>query len=244
MRRHRTLVVCSGLALLVLVAVALQGAPVFGGIVWIPDWASRQPPPAQLTQPASTETAVPRPPAEVTRVDLSWIALLVIVVVLGVIAILIWRAVRKRLRRVNASGEALVVDALDDIEPESPQPDAPQLRRGLDRALDILGEDREPRDAIEQAWLGLQEAAEESGVRRLPAETPSEFTARILSRVGADRSAARALLELYLRVRFGDAPVTAGDVAAAVSSLDALRASWTSGTASGTTSTAASGGTG
>jgi hypothetical protein len=232
MKRHRTLLVCSGLALLVLVAIALQGAPVFGGIVWVPDWARQQPLPGQITQPASTETAVPKPPAEVTRVDLSWIALLVAVVVLGVVAILIWRAVRKRLRRANASGEALVVDVLGEVEPDVPQqPDAPQLRRGLDRALDILGEDREPRDAIEQAWLGLQDAAEESGVRRLPAETPSEFTARILSRVGADRAAARTLLELYLRVRFGDAPVTAEDVAVAMSSLDALRASWTSGAA-------------
>jgi hypothetical protein len=232
MKRHRTLVLCSGLALLVLVAIALQGAPVFGGIVWVPDWARQQPQPGRITQSASTETAIPKAPAEISRVDLSWVALLVAVVVLGVIAILIWRAVRKRLRRVNASGEALAVDVLGEVEPDVPQqPDAPQVRKGLDRALDILGEDREPRDAIEQAWLGLQDAAEQSGVRRLPAETPSEFTARILSRVGADRAAARTLLELYLRVRFGDAPVTAEDVAVAASSLDALRASWTSSTA-------------
>ena len=123
----------------------------FGGIVWVPDWARQQPLPGQITQPASTETAVPKAPAEVTRIDLSWVVLLIAVVVLGVVAILIWRAVRKRLQRTNAGVESLEVDVLGEVEPDAPQqPDAPQLRRGLDRALDILGEDREPRDAIER----------------------------------------------------------------------------------------------
>ncbi len=92
--------------------------------------------------------------------------------------------------------------------------------------LTTLGEDRTPRDAIERAWLGLQEAAEESGVQRRAAETPAEFTQRVLARVHADDEAARTLLTLYLRVRFGDTPVTVGDIAVARRSLERLAASW------------------
>ena len=49
---------------------------------------------------------------------------------------------------------------------------------------------------------------------RRPAETPTEFTSRILGRAFADDRAIRTLLRLYLRTRFGDHPVTADDVAA------------------------------
>ncbi|MFF1878836.1 DUF4129 domain-containing protein [Leifsonia sp. NPDC058230] len=235
MRRHRTLLVCSGLLLLVVGAVALQGSPVLGGMVWVPDWSQQPPPPAQLTDGPGSASPAPVP-GHVTRIDASWIVVLIAVVVLIVVAFLAWRAVRRRLRRLARDDESVVLGPLDvaELEPQ-PEPDAPQVRRGLDRAIDILGEPRQPRDAIEQAWLGLQEAAEESGVRRLPAETPSEFTARILSRVGADRSAARRLLDLYLRVRFGDAPVGAADVETARASLESLRASWSAEAPGGAT---------
>jgi hypothetical protein len=234
MRRHRTLLVCSGLMLLLVGAVALQGSPVLGGMVWVPDWSQQPPPPAQATDVRATASPAPFP-GQVTRIDVSWIVVLVAVVVLILVAFLIGRAIRRRLQRVQREGEPLALGPLDDAELEpAPDPDAPQVRRGLDRAIDILGEPRQPRDAIEQAWLGLQEAAEESGVRRLPAETPSEFTARVLSRVGADRGAARVLLDLYLRVRFGGAPVSARDVETARASLEALRASWTAGAPGGT----------
>jgi hypothetical protein len=232
MRRHRTLLLCSGLMLLAVGAVALQGSPVLGGMVWVPDWSQQPPPTVQVTDVRASESPAPVP-GHVTRIDASWIVVLIAVVVLTVVAFLIWRAVRKRLQRPEP-GETLMMGPLEDAELEpAPEPDAPQVRRGLDRAIDILGEPRRPRDAIEQAWLGLQEAAEESGVRRLPAETPSEFTARILSRVGADREAARVLLDLYLRVRFGDAPVSARDVETARASLESLRASWTAETPGG-----------
>ena len=99
------------------------------------------------------------------------------------------------------------------------------LRALLEAAGD---EAREPRDAIERAWVGLEEGAADSGVRRLPAETPAEFTARVLARVAADRDAAQRFLALYQRARFSSAPVTADDVAAARSAVEALRVSWSS----------------
>jgi hypothetical protein len=106
------------------------------------------------------------------------------------------------------------------------------VRRGLARALETLSEHREPRDAIERAWLGLEEGAADSGIRRLPAETPAEFSARVVARVDADRDAAHTLLSLYLRARFSQAAITSADVAAARQAIEMLQASW-SGTHAG-----------
>jgi hypothetical protein len=102
----------------------------------------------------------------------------------------------------------------------------PSLRRGLLRALDVLGSDRSPRDAIIEAWLGLQEAAEDAGFRRGESETPTEFTTRILRRVSVDPVALSTLRRLYLAVRFGDASATAADVEAARQALELLQARW------------------
>jgi hypothetical protein len=225
MRRHRLLIVCSGLLLIVVAAIAVQGAPRFGPMVWVPTWTQPAAPAIVSTDVASA-TPASQARGHTTEIDLSWLVVLAVVVVIAVVAALVWRAVRKRLGAPQRETTAIAVDGLGEETPAAPEPDAPQVRRGLDRALDILGEARQPRDAIEQAWLGLQEAAEESGVRRLPAETPGEFTARILSRVGADREAAKTLLDLYLQTRFSDAPVTGAHVEAARGALESLRASW------------------
>ena len=107
-----------------------------------------------------------------------------------------------------------------------PEPDAPTIRRGFAHALAILDEEREPHDAIVKAWLGLQEAAEESGIQRRGAETPTEFTLRIIGRVPTDRPAITTLLNSYLRVRFGEHPATDADVETARAAFRTLAASW------------------
>ena len=104
--------------------------------------------------------------------------------------------------------------------------DAPAVLRGIAAALVALDEHREPSDAVVQAWLGLQQAAEDAGFARSAAETPTEFTGRVLSRTGADRVALRRLLRLYLRARFGDGAITAVDATDAGDALRALEASW------------------
>jgi hypothetical protein len=100
------------------------------------------------------------------------------------------------------------------------------LRTGIELALQALDEQREPADAIVRAWLGLQETAAESGIVRRAAETPTEFTSRILSRAFADDRAVRTLLRLYLRTRFGDHPVTTDDVASVRAALQELVRTW------------------
>src|SRR5690606_9623932 len=95
---------------------------------------------------------------------------------------------------------------------DEPQPDVATIQRGGERALASLDRHDQPHDAVISAWLGLQETAEESGITRAAAETPTEFTARIISRALADDRAVTALLRLYLRTRFGDHPITRADV--------------------------------
>lgn len=207
------------------VAIALQGAPVFSGPRFV--LPAAVPPSAPAPSIRSGGSPAPVEAPHEVRLDLSW--LLIAVIVLAVLAglALLWRWLRRRIRLPLPALPGDLGGTAEDAGPApEPEPEPETVRRGLTRALEVLDEHREPRDAIERAWLGLEEAADDSGVHRLPAETPGEFTARILGRVAADREAGRSLLNLYLRVRFGDAPVTEADVAAARSSLEALRASW------------------
>ncbi len=92
--------------------------------------------------------------------------------------------------------------------------------------MQLLNEDRSPGDAVMLAWLGLEQSAEDSGIVRRPAETPTEFTSRILKRVFADDGAVATLLSLYLRARFADFEVTATDVSRARQALEDLVRSW------------------
>lgn len=207
------------------VALAFQGAPVFTGLRFTPPAADLQPHPGE--QPI-TGTPAPQDVPHETRIDLTWVTYAVIALIVVVLLALLWRYLRRRLRP-EFPGLDRDVDGSTEgtVAPEPPaQPRPERVRRGLDRALDLLGEGREPRDAIERAWLGLEEGAADSGVHRLPAETPGEFVRRVLARVASDRDAAGDLLDLYLRARFSDAPVTATDVDAARGAIEALRASW------------------
>ena len=213
-------------------ALAFQGAPVFTGVRFSLPPADLQPHPGEQQ---ATGTPAPQDIAHETRIDLTWVTYAVVILVIVLLLALLWRYLRRRLRPefpgVRGEVAGSTEGAVAPDPPEQPRPE--RVRRGLDRALDLLGEDREPRDAIERAWLGLEEGAADSGVHRLPAETPGEFVRRVLARVASDRAAAQDLLELYLRARFSEAPVTAADVAEARTAIEALRTSWGTAAAGG-----------
>jgi hypothetical protein len=151
-------------------------------------------------------------------------------VVLALFLFLWWRrwAPRHRgSRPIAPAPPQPVAQAASRIEAE---PDVPVIRSGLEEALLSLEQDAEPDDAVVRAWLGLQQKAEQSGVARRPAETPTEFTSRILNRVfpsaRGGNDAIATLLRLYLRTRFGDRPVTAADVALVRDALRELVRTW------------------
>lgn len=208
-------------------AVAMGGVPVFSGPLWMPGVSAPQVP---TRSPQAPQTLPPLPGQQQGAGPLVPIIFAVVLAAIAAfILFLVLRVVRARLRRPSIpplaaiEGEPLITSAEVTEEPE---PDAPVMRHGLQLALDALDEEREPADAVVRAWLGLQEAAEASGVQRRSAETPTEFTTRVITRVHADAGAARELVDVYQAVRFGGHPITGLDVERARDAVQRLLASW------------------
>lgn len=224
----RTLFLSVLLAVLVIAAAGLAGTAHFTGPRWYPHIAAAKhrltaTTPLAKLKAAPTRTSSPRGS---TRVP-SWVLIVLIVAAAIGIAALLWRWWRQRpapaARGIHAPAVGITRAAPAPPDPE-PEPEA--LLSGIELALQVFDEQREPADAIVRAWLGLEETAEESGIVRRPSETPTEFTSRILGRAFADDRAIRTLLRLYLRTRFGDHPVSAEEVAAVRDALQRLVASW------------------
>ena len=212
----------------VAIGAGLQGRFAFGGPRWVPGAA----PVKLVTQTSSPEptvaaTAVPKHAALDPSLVFGWIPILIVFAALLVAALLLLLGYWLRRRKPAVQKLAVADGPLGDVSALAPMDvDLPTLHRGLVLAADVLASDREPRDAIVRAWLGLQEAAEDSGLRRRPAETPTEFTSRVFESVAADRAAAAALLAVYLRVRFRSDPATEADVEVARRSIRRLRETW------------------
>jgi hypothetical protein len=229
MRSHRALLWSVALAGLVVVAAGTAGTASFSGPRWVPNW--------KLSPPTQVPPKLPRPslahPPRTSSLHITGsfpLAIVVVIIVaIAVIgtALVLWRWLAGRPSR-EATSQNSAVEPVTSEAPVQPEPDpgTPALRTGIELALQLLDEEREPADAIVRAWLGLQETAAESGIVRRAAETPTEFTSRILSRAFADDRAVRTLLRLYLRTRFGDHPVTVDDVAVVRAALQELVRTW------------------
>lgn len=215
---------------LVVAAAGIAGPAHFGGPRWVPNFNlhnTGQPPRPQHAAPTRSR---PAPPLPRTRGGGSNVLVAILIGVGAVCALVIlWRLFRNRRSwpGLNRRSRPAVSASVRPVEPEpEPDPDVPALVTGIELALQMLDEEREPADAIVRAWLGLQETAEESGIVRGPAETPTEFTSRILSLASADDRSVHTILRLYLQTRFGDHPVTADDASAVRDALRTLVESW------------------
>jgi hypothetical protein len=232
MRSHRALTGSVLLAVLVVAAAGITGTTHFAGPRWLPHWKLAPHKQAPRTQQSVSATIPARTSVHKStgHFPLGTVLLWTVVAIAAVgLALLLWRWWARRPSRAATSRHSVAVAATSEVltepEPEA-APDIPALRTGIGLALQVLDEQRDPADAIVRAWLGLQETAEESGIVRRPAETPTEFTSRILSRAFADDRAIRTVLRLYLRTRFGDHPVTTEDVAAVRAALQELVRTW------------------
>jgi Domain of unknown function (DUF4129) len=229
MKSHRALTEIMLFSVLVVVAAGIAGTTHFTGPRWLPHWKFSQ----HEQQHVGLRTTIPTyaPPRSTKSTGgfplwtvMFWVA--VAIAFIGIVA-LIWRWWARRRSLPASTWHGFEVTGTSEVmtEPE-PEPDIPALRTGISLALQSLDEQRDPTDAIVRAWLGLQETAEESGIVRQQAETPTEFTSRILSRAFADDRAIQTLLRLYLRTRFGNHPVTTDDVAAVRWALEELVRTW------------------
>ncbi|MDH2444017.1 DUF4129 domain-containing protein [Amnibacterium sp. CER49] len=214
------LAVLVGVAVVVLAAL-LAGPPTMRGADGPPHAL-----PAVPRLPGATRRPIPFDPVSpvISTVFLTLLGLLLAIPLLLLLVVLL-RALLEGLTRLRRRPRTPPLEGGSSVE-AAETVDAPAVRRGIRAALAVLAEDREPGDAVVRAWLGVQQTAEESGLARSPAETPTEFAVRVLARSSADEPAVRTLLGLYLRARFDDAPVAPADAAAAREALTAIGDSW------------------
>ncbi|HEY3771555.1 MAG TPA: DUF4129 domain-containing protein [Solirubrobacteraceae bacterium] len=225
-RSHRLLLWTVLLAVVVVAAAGVSGTTSFSGPRWLPNLSIA--PASNPTRTQQLPAAPPGRPASGKGSFPLWVVWIIVGIAAIIVVALLWRWWAGRRSGAARNRHSVVTGATTSeppIEPE-PEPDTPALRTGIELALQVLDEQREPADAIVRAWLGLQETAEQSGIVRGPAETPTEFTSRILSRAVTDDRALRTLLRLYLRTRFGDHPATTDDVAQVRAALRELVATW------------------
>ena len=219
----------SAVVLSALILLAVAGAAVRGP--WILERRTADVPFRGARVPTETPPPLPRedalPPAEpgdAVQLDIGWVLWVAAALAAAAVALVLWR-LWLRYRRASAPGEgsprsAGATDGADAL------PEVPVLLRGVESARSSLESIADPSDAVVAAWLSLEDAAAESGVRRHPAQTPTEFTVAILTATRADPDAARELLGLYHLARFSTQPVTADHVARASRCLGAIAASW------------------
>lgn len=230
-RSHPVLVTSAALGVFIVAAAGISGTVHFAGPRWVPHWS------LPVNSSKSTNVRDPKTGAihligssnNSDRFPLGAVLLWITGIAVIAVAFLLWRWWKRRPLREAAGPHSVVTTATTEFPVERElKPNTPALRSGIELALQLLDDQREPADAIVRAWLGLQETAEQSGIVRQPAETATEFTSRILSRAVVDDRAVRTLLRLYLRTRFGDHPVTSDDVAAVRKALQELVRTWPS----------------
>jgi hypothetical protein len=100
--------------------------------------------------------------------------------------------------------------------PAAPSPD--DLADAVDEGLATL-EVGAVDDAIIACWVRLEEAAAAGGVDRLPWETATELTVRLLDRFDVPEAAVDELLGLYRTARYSRHRLGEDDRAAAVACL-------------------------
>ncbi|EWT00478.1 hypothetical protein N865_15615 [Intrasporangium oryzae NRRL B-24470] len=79
-----------------------------------------------------------------------------------------------------------------------------------------------PRNAIVAAWLDLETSAAASGLARLPAETSTEYTARVIGTWDVDRERLADLAALYREARFSSHDLTEDHRHRAIVDLETL----------------------
>jgi hypothetical protein len=215
-----TLFTCAVAGLVLVVAVGLQAPALSVGLRW--KWTPR----SSSLPPIDVE------PFERGAIELAgsgernpwpFSALAWILAALVALGILVW--VMRRILRNTRSSPAITLTGMgaDGVPRE---PDAQTVHSGLAAALQTLTSERDPGNAVVRAWQDLQDAAAAAGLDRRPAETTSEFTARILYRSRNSAEPIDLLQSLYQRVRFGDHSPDAGEIASARDSLRALVEIW------------------
>ncbi len=182
----------------------------------------------QLTDPAEEAEPEPEevapmpttagPPLAGDRPDDASDRQLVTLVLVGA-AILVAALVVSRGRHAHQPG----------IEETADDP-ATVVAAGLAMTAQRLRDEPDPRRAVLLAFAGLEEALGRTGHSRLAAETPHEYTTRILRSVEAEPRPVQLLSALYHDARFSDRPISRADQEQAADAFDQAHTELTSRT--------------
>jgi hypothetical protein len=174
-------------------------------------------PDATTTTPpgATSENLVPRgnasssaPAGHATSTALTWL----VVGSAAALVLLAPPAVFIRRRRARRERRAVVPDA------------AARVGSDLRRSLWDLESERDPRRAVQRAYARMEESLGEIELSRVPDETPTEYTARVLRVLGASAAPASDLTGLFEIARFSDHPMDEDDRRRAIASVRRIAA--------------------
>ncbi|HEU4949111.1 MAG TPA: DUF4129 domain-containing protein [Kribbella sp.] len=224
--RHRSALVAAIVAVLGVAAVALVVLASAGGsarpVSESTITRSPEPIPTQTVTPEVTApTGIAAPPADqVKPFEMpAWASALwqaAVYAAATVLILLILRAVYRTLREVELP-----------VAEENPAEDwervkADRLAEAVEAGLDAVGSGTAT-DAVIACWIALEEAAASAGVARAAAETPSEFTVRVLGVGGISEPELNRLAELYREARYSSRGSTEEARAQARTALSRLR---------------------
>lgn len=143
---------------------------------------------------------------------------LVLLLVIGTVllAVAIWVLYRMR-KLARPAPELAEATADEELTPA-------QARAALDDARASLSTVVDAHDAVIAAWLALEHAIAEAGIRRLPSRTTLEFVVEVLGTLELDRPSLDRLAHLYRRALFDPEPLCEADRDEAIGLLDRLTA--------------------
>ena len=147
-------------------------------------------------------------------------AITVVAVALAVAGALLILALLVLLARRVMTALAAPPDDEDDALPagdavvagDAPAIPLADLQDAVQRALRHVDDAATPHDAVVAAWVALEDAAADHGTTRDRADTPTEFTARLLAATPAPPASVAELRGLYAEARFTRRPVATAQV--------------------------------
>lgn len=215
-----------GFAVLMLVA-ALQGYPQIRPV----EFSSGDTPMPETSQQTTAPLQIPEdraPDDPVLVVIATVIGILVGVFLLVVLVRLIIRVLKQlwRSRALERRSGAEIGRGPAPAPAPVQSVDAPVVRDGILGAIDALHAHAAPSDAIVAAWVGLEESAQRAGMQRAAAETPGEFTLRVVGGRPGIAGDVRELLRMYEGVRYGDRAPAEQERARARELLERIHREW------------------
>lgn len=201
-RRGVQLTIAVGAVVMAALVVASTGRPVpllarpSAFVATIPPLPTATPPLATTTPASRTIT---RPPAPFDPSPI--LVALVQILLVGTILVVLLALARLLVALVRTPHVTVHEEPTFAI----PVVPAELLEAARERLRDL--ESGEPRNAIVAAWLDLEGSAAATGLPRLPAETSTEYTERVITVWAVDRERLADLAALYREARFSAHPL-------------------------------------